>query len=445
MDLKYQVEADVQKAIASLNRTVAKQDELIGKLREQNSTAQRTRQSTEGMTAALGGYITVAAGLALVNRLFAENEAIAERSATRLTGMADAMKRIVQISATGVESKALIDLARSIAGEVGVPEQAALGFVAKAATSGFVPSETRTIAQAFKFEPNLERLTDAIDGVTDAFGTMRGGVEGTANVALRMLNERTFGSMVEVLDAARANADIVRDLGGTFEDAASIATVLAGQRDPQQAGAQVRAFLSKLVTDPKGRFRGGAGVLEDIARSASLTSTEMASIFGEREKAAATLGRSLLLENLPRIEQLSREAAAAAAGAGRPDSLFRRRAAAAEAVPSIVAAAELARSELGLERTREGLGTTEIQENIAANRLRQRFEVVVARTRMPRALQALARGGGELMIDAADRLGLLPIEPGLAANTAATASLTEAINKLRFFGPTRPALTGGIE
>jgi len=373
-ELKYQIEGDPQKAIAALSKLVAKQEEAVQKLRDTNKAGRDVNRTFDGMGDAIGRYVTVGAGIAVVATALRQQEQIANEAAQRISGMADNLKRLIQISNSAGESRALQGLARGIASDVGIPEGQAIGLAVEGITSGFTPAETKTLSRAVLFEADAQRFIKAIDSIHDAFTDLPGGVEGTANVALRGLKERTQANVNEVLEAAKANADIFGELGGTFVQAAAIGTVTAGQRDPQQAAAQVRMFLSKLITDPQGRFKGGADVFADIKASEALSDPEMDKLFGEREKAGAALARGLLLRNLPRMETLAGAMSAAAGAAGTPSSLFAQAQRRAIEDPRLASDLAKRRAEERLAESREGEGITENRRKAVIAETMRRLE-----------------------------------------------------------------------
>lgn len=373
-ELKYQIEGDPQKAITALSKLVAKQEEAIQKLKDTNRAGRDVNRTVDGMSDAIQQYVTIGAGVAVVATALRQQEQIATEAAQRIGGMADNLKRLIQISNSATESKAIQGLAKGIARDVGIPENQAIGLAVEGITSGFTPDQTKTLSRVALFEADAVRFVKAMDAIHDSFTDLPGGVEGTANTALRLLKERTFGNVNEVLEAAKANADIVGELGGTFAQAGAIATVAAGQRDPQQAAGQIRMFLSKLITDPQGRFKGGGDVFADIRASEGLTDQQIDKLFGERERAGATLARGLLLRNLPRMEALAGEASAAAGAAGTSQSLFREAQRRALDDPRLASTIAMRRSEERLAESREGEGITENRRKSVISETMRRLE-----------------------------------------------------------------------
>lgn len=373
-ELRYQVESDPSKAIQSLAKLVAKQEEVINKLKETSRAGRDTKVTFEDITGALGRYISVAAGLRFVSQAFQEQEQRATEAARRIDGMSDNLKRLIQISASTSESQSLQQLAKDIALSGGIgDENKALAFAIEATTSGFSQQETRTLARVGKFEADSIGFVKAMDAISDAFKNLPGGVEGTINTSLRLLQERTQANIVEVLQGAAANADVVGELGGSFAQAAALQTFAAGQRDPQQVSSQIRLFLSKLITDPQKRFLGGPDVFADIRASETLTDAEMDKLFGERERAGAALARGLLLRNLPRIEALSAEASAAALS---PQSLLAQAEQRAKDDPRLRSIIRGTANEERAAQQREAAGMAEREQEEVIKEIKRRQDIV---------------------------------------------------------------------
>lgn len=427
-ELSYTLTAKEQDLLAKLNKVNQAQDDLIGKLRNQNKEAKNTSSTFDGVASAVRGYLTVGVGIAFVTKLLSDQQRVAKEASQRMDQLADGTRRFITIARTPAELKSFEESASRLAKGFGLPEKRAQQIVSETVQAGFPLREADTFAKVAKFTPDIGAVIGSVDAIKDAFKEDVGDVMSIVNTVGELLGERTAPSFEALAESIKANIDVGKEIGGSFAEIAALTTVLLGEREPEKVQTQVRAVLARLLK--LGLFDPSKGLIENLEPLLDPKSRASRLLLKESRGPGARLGLSAIQRNFAEIKNLTGTAEVAALGG----SFVSSRLAAVAAKPELVAEAVESRAKTKLEESafRVAKGREEKERVAVIDTVTERIEAS-GQGGLAQGVQKAALSTAKLLGASKETLaGIGGPFFGAAAEQRTQSVLQEALGKLAF-------------
>ncbi len=318
--LKYEVDADVQQALANMGRQIAKQDEMISSLRRMNRQGQRNKRTLGEMAGKMKGFIAsfigIGAGIGALRQVEEYSRQIAQNMRETQIGPLKALGTIAGGSQQVSFQQQM--LARWGTAVTGLPEAQALDIlfaVKSAARADKGPADVRRDIQdafrAYYVTEDVKGLATAIQGLAAVFGPSVGEfrqILNQAGVAARPATADPAGLLVSMLTAAKTGQ--IRFTGAPTrimaETMAMMGVATVGTENPEMARTQIAALLDILGREQRFARLSPLGALQ---RFAGLSRPEQLEVIGMQRRALT--GWGTIAGRLPQISQLARDIEAA--------------------------------------------------------------------------------------------------------------------------------------
>jgi len=351
-DIRYDIDADPQRAVQKLSRVVAKQEQVIQKLHGTNRAGRKTGGTFSKVTKSLSSMISVGAGLSIITRFFQDMKRQGEEAQSTIDSMFDSMRRLSQIAKTPEEFQKFRNIAFDVSKETGLALKDAVDLTFSALSSEFTPEQIKQFAPV--------QSTIDLAGAFRTVELLRTQFKGTAGTPEQILAQVLAGSKKSPLGFEEVGPGTARaaaafsGLGGTIQETIAATAFAAKGEKPEEAVTGIRAFADELAK--KDAFVG-RGLIDSIKQLRDQFGTAGGGVDEERLAAffsntRARAGAKLLVPNLDTLQKFVSDIERGRAQAGTPEGPIQTAIGVAQASPIL----ESERRARQAERTKEIAG-----------------------------------------------------------------------------------------
>jgi len=299
--ISWNLEANSQKFLAGMNRAIAKQDEAIRKLREQNRVAKRTGSTMRGFTSqATSQFATLAAGIAAASRALSNYRAVAKGALNTLKDTQEGFTRFVSISNGDPKKLAgLIATSKELSRREGIPIGESNTIVFNASSLGTDNKEILRLGRLRALATHILPLATAGPQLRSAFGPEILG--GTNKSAVNAIIQAAVESKITPEELAKnvltTGASGSKLLKGTKNAGTDVLTALSvttkAVKNPEVAATGLSRLFDILGRGAnKDQFRGKE-FRSTVHELANLSIDELDDIIGENIRADRAVGALL--------------------------------------------------------------------------------------------------------------------------------------------------------
>lgn len=259
----FEATADVQAQLRELSKVVAKQEEMLARLRATKTEAKGAGDALSSAAASIGNWVSLGAAIGVAGTALRDIHAEAVASAAGIAAAHTSLLKLSDVARDWKHRSGLEAVGYDFSRKFGVSTEASMDLVARATGAGLKPKDLWRVGglAAASGAETVGAILDVSEPARALFGESFLGVAGKISGAAQ--GEMSKAELSKALQAAMPAA---REAGFTFNETLA---AIAGMEDefgsPGEAGSRLTALLTAVHrTNP--RLQGKEAILGFLER-----------------------------------------------------------------------------------------------------------------------------------------------------------------------------------